>query len=409
MIERRKFHWIDWIFFSLYTLLFAFELYLLAFQPAELKVHGVWSKLLIFFVFTGAYAIPLLFWRPGYIRAVLFTVTAYTLHGGLSAYYAMAHNEQISILAPVILISAYLLGSRGPWVLVALYPIFHPILYFFFISDFSAVHYSNEVISHLLLFGIGFGANKLHQSNQVLKKLLKENQEQTQVIRERSLVLEQYSQKVEQLTILEERDRVARELHDTVGHTFTSVIMGIDAVMFLLDKDTAKAKDKLQVLRDLTHNGLEEVRKTIHQTAPADEKLPLSQQLSRLAGEFAVHTGTQIRFSTEGAETELPKQTRLTLIRCLQESLTNAKRHGRARIVDVTLAFRPKHVVLRVEDDGVGADSPTLGFGLTAMRERLAALQGNIDFQTSPGEGAVVHCSIPIRRYDHASRTPAAR
>ncbi|WP_274361844.1 sensor histidine kinase [Paenibacillus thermotolerans] len=409
MLEQKKFLWIDWIFFSLYTLVFVFELYMLIFQPAELHLHTASGKLLMFAVFAAAYAVPLWFWRPGSIKAVYFTIAAFALHGGVSAYYAVTLGQMVSILAPITLISAYLLGSRGPWVLLALYPVVHPILYFFVIEDYDTLYYTNEVAGTLLVFGIGFGANKMQYSNQVLKRLLKENEEQTKIIKERSLVLEQYSQKVEQLTILEERDRVARELHDTVGHTFTSVIMGLDAVTLLLEKDPEKAKAKLAVLRSLTHNGLEEVRKTIHQTASEEEKLPISQQLSRLAGEFAVHTGTQIRFQLEGEETALPKQTMLTLIRCLQESLTNAKRHGRARVVDITFSFRPNQVVLRVEDDGVGAESPTLGFGLTAMRERVSALQGHIDFRTGPGEGAVVLCSIPLRGYDHESRTSAAR
>ena len=104
----------------------------------------------------------------------------------------------------------------------------------------------------------------------------------------------------------------------------------------------------------------------------------LSQQLTRLANEFALHTGTQVRFTTVGEEFEIPKQTKLSLIRCLQESLTNAKRHGRASSIEVTLTYSDGLVDIRIEDDGIGTEQLKVGFGINAMQERIFALQGYV-------------------------------
>jgi signal transduction histidine kinase len=129
--------------------------------------------------------------------------------------------------------------------------------------------------------------------------------------------------------------------------------------------------------------------------APQDDDLMLSEQLSLLANEFALQTGTQIRVSVTGAERELPQQMRWTLFRCLQESLTNAKRHGEAAVVEVDLTFEPEQVELRIEDDGIGSDRLQDGFGLNAMRERLNALHGTLGIRSTPGEGTTVTCRIP--------------
>src|SRR5690606_5518557 len=133
--------------------------------------------------------------------------------------------------------------------------------------------------------------------------------------------------------------------------------------------------------------GLEEVRRYIHQMASDTEDSPLSQQLSRIIDEFALHTGTSIHLKTRGKEMDLPNHMKWTLLRCLQESLTNAKRHGQAASIQVTYICEKGKVGLVVEDNGIGIANPTYGFGLNGMKERLSALHGTLQVHSRPGQG----------------------
>ncbi|MNR19872.1 Sensor protein VraS [compost metagenome] len=112
-----------------------------------------------------------------------------------------------------------------------------------------------------------------------------------------------------------------------------------------------------------------------------------------------MHTGTQVHFTKVSDEFEIPKQTKLSLIRCLQESLTNAKRHGKATSIDIVLTYAEDQISLRIEDDGIGTDQLKVGFGITAMQERISALQGTLQVRSLPEQGTVVHCFIPVKRF----------
>lgn len=243
-------------------------------------------------------------------------------------------------------------------------------------------------------FGYAYVFNRLMHSEQQTKRLLAENKEQYQLIQEKNKALVQHIKQIEKMTIVEERNRMARELHDTIGHTFTSVIMGMDAVSYLIETDPEKAKERLNVLRNVARNGLDEVRNNIHAIAD-EENSSLSIHVTLLANEFALHTGTKTHTYVKGKEYEVSKQVRWTLIRCLQESLTNAKRHGQAMRVEVMLRFSPRQIRLKITDDGIGASDIKQGFGITAMKERVRPLNGDVQIQTELGKGMTVICTLP--------------
>jgi len=202
---------------------------------------------------------------------------------------------------------------------------------------------------------------------------------------------------VETITLLEERNRLSRELHDTVGHTLTSVIMGLDAVSYLIKEAPEEAVHNVNQLRTVSRKGLEEVRKQIHHIAPSEEGGSLPTQLRRIAGEFAVHTGTVIEFEAVGPEVSVPLPLTLTLVRCLQESLTNAKRHGGANQIHITLETRPDRLTLAVHDDGYGMEQVHYGFGLSVMQERLEAYQGELQVKSDTNSGTTILCQLPLK------------
>ena len=246
------------------------------------------------------------------------------------------------------------------------------------------------VIDGFFFFGIGLAVAKVLEAEKKTQILLEENRQQTQL-------LEEYNKEMEKVTLLEERNRLARDLHDTIGHTYTSVIMGLDAASFLLGKSTDEAKEQIDRLRDVMRKSLGEIRNHIHQISPTDEEGELSSQLEHIVTEFALHTKTTIHFEYKGPiEKRVSSQGNITLIRCLQESLTNAVRHGQAKDIIVTLEEDRDHFILTIKDNGIGIRDIKFGFGQNGMKERLESLQGKLTVESKVNIGTAVSCFLPV-------------
>jgi signal transduction histidine kinase len=394
MIERRNWHWVDWMLLSVQTGWFLLGVIYALLDPSVFGGVPVWAGLgLMLAGSIGALA----FWRPCYVNYFWLPIVILLTVGSLQLLIAASSGKATGIVFVPLILVGFLSHRRTIWWTVPVFVFGFPLAnQFVFHAHENWIHAFEDFLNYLMFFSMGFALGRMHRTQMKTGRLLEENQRQYTLIRQQNKALEQYAGRIEELTLQAERNRMARELHDTVGHTFTSVIMGMDAISYLIETSPEKAKEQLEKLRTVTRNGLEEVRRSIHQMAPQDDGRLVSEQLSRLANEFAVQTGTQIRVETVGVEGEVPQQVRWTLMRCLQESLTNAKRHGEASVVNVTLTFEPLHIELRVEDDGIGADKLETGFGLTAMKERLQALQGTLSVSSEAGQGTVVVCRIPM-------------
>ncbi|MNI54363.1 Sensor histidine kinase DesK [compost metagenome] len=171
----------------------------------------------------------------------------------------------------------------------------------------------------------------------------------------------------------------------------------MDAVYYLIDAAPQEAKNNLRELLHVTRNGLNEVRRHIHQIAPDHEERSLTLALSQVAGEFAIHTGTEVVVHTEGTEYFVSENVRLTMIRCLQESMTNAKKHGMASTVSIELTYTVQSVQIKIVDNGKGAGKLVEGFGLKAMSERVANLNGKLYVHSHADNGTEIICTIPTK------------
>lgn len=398
MIQRRPWHGVEW---SLFIVLTGSVLLGLLYALLHMNENEHGNIFLTILALLLSYGVPFLFWRPTYINTTMYPISVLLTGIPLQIYLSwMQEDAYLTINCPLMVIG-FLTDRKNAWWAAPISLVAMPVAYYLILHRDMGMGVSelfSIILNAVLFFAIGLSLQRVVTSNEKTEKLLAENQRQYYLIHEQNNALEQYANQIEQLTLLEERNRMARELHDTVGHTFTSVIMGMDAVSYLIEAAPDKAKEKLDVLRGVTRNGLEEVRRSIHQMVPKEGDMLLSQQLTRLANEFALHTGTQIRFTTFGEEFDIPKQTKLSLIRCLQESLTNAKRHGRATTVEIKLNYVEDGVGIRIEDDGIGTEQLKVGFGINAMQERIFALQGTLQVSSAIGQGTVVECFIPARR-----------
>ncbi|MCM3766057.1 histidine kinase [Neobacillus niacini] len=209
-----------------------------------------------------------------------------------------------------------------------------------------------------------------------------------------SRTLEQYSNRIEELTLLEERRRLSKDMHDTVGHVFTAIITSLDALPYI--RDTEEAQKYIQELSNLARKGLADLRHTIHTLPLAEKGLTFLESCTELVDDFIKHTGTQVEIDTDGQERALGDLVKSSLIRCLQESLTNAIRHGRASQINVSIKFLEEAIQIVIKDNGIGDDEIKYGFGLRSMSDRVLTVGGTFSVQSSQKLGTTVTCTVPV-------------
>ncbi|MCI3921194.1 sensor histidine kinase [Paenibacillus sp. TRM 82003] len=394
MKEFIKVHWVTAFIVAIRTMWFFFGIYDIYQHPERFSHHQtilltagmVW---LAVFWYTAAFVLPLVaFLRKGNPQ-VLTLLLEFAISGSLFLFLSQDWAAGMAFYNFPVFIIGYLSGIRSALVSapvsILLLPIASGLLW-----NHSLAVIADRWVDLLFVFAIGFCFNKL------LMTLLK-SKEMMGIIQQQNQTLELKAKQIEKLTLSEERNRLSRELHDTVGHTFTAVITAMDAVHYLMDDSPEEAKKNLYELRQLTRHGLDEIRKHIHQIAPDEEEQSLSDTLRQISNQFAEHTSVRVSFVTEGEERRLSESIRITLIRMLQEAFTNAVRHGHASEIQVRLRFGGEEVALRVEDNGVGMETLAKGFGMNAMTERLTNLHGDLYITSSPHQGTAVEGKIPIR------------
>jgi len=184
-----------------------------------------------------------------------------------------------------------------------------------------------------------------------------------------------------------ERIRLAREIHDVLGHTLSALAVQLEGARLLLEHGGADATAVEAVARShrLAREGLDEARRAVG-TLRGDD-LPGPDLLPELVDGFARDSGTEARLAVEGEPADLAPDARLAVYRTAQEALTNVRRHARATRVDLRLRWQPDGAELTVENDGVapGAGPPRAGYGLAGMRERAELLGGKLDLGADDG------------------------
>jgi signal transduction histidine kinase len=196
-----------------------------------------------------------------------------------------------------------------------------------------------------------------------------------------------------------ERERLAREIHDTIAQDLTGLVLLTQRVRRELETGVATVGETLDVLEDGARSALAETRSLVATTAPvglADGNLVAAVQ--RLAERFARETGVVVGVDADGFPA-VDRDIEVVLLRCTQEALANVRKHARARTATIRLAAGGGSATLEVRDDGVGFDAvaPTDGFGLPGLRDRLALVDGALDVTSSPGGGTALVASLPLR------------
>lgn len=198
--------------------------------------------------------------------------------------------------------------------------------------------------------------------------------------------LQEYADKTEHMAELRERNRLAREIHDTLGHTLTGIIMTTDASLVLMDAAPDQAKKQLELANRTARDGLNDVRRSINALRPdALEHSDFAEALENTIEKFCLTTSAKVTYTQNAGELDFAPDEEEAIYRVIQESLTNAVRHGQARNIEVRLDRDGDELTITVRDDGTGMPSGKKeGFGLRHMRERLELLHGSLQYGNRP-------------------------
>ncbi len=204
--------------------------------------------------------------------------------------------------------------------------------------------------------------------------------------------LHEYAAQVEELATAKERNRIAREIHDSLGHYLTAVNVQLEAARTVLAaNDSPRALKCIERAQGATREGLAEVRRSVSVL-----RAPLRDAVQALVDECSA-AGLRAALKVDGAARPLAPRVEFALYRAVQEALTNVRRHAEASHVEVGLTMGTDDVALVVEDDGVGAnggpDGP--GFGLLGLRERVELVGGRLEIRTAPHAGFAIRIRVP--------------
>ncbi len=199
---------------------------------------------------------------------------------------------------------------------------------------------------------------------------------------------------------LTERERLAREIHDTLAQGFTSVLLLLEAVDSALESEPAVARRHLARARATARENLAEARALVEALTPPDlARTSLPEALKRIVERVDAEPGLRATLKVAGRPSGLPAEHEVTLLRSVQEALTNVRRHSGATTVEVSLAYSSDDVSLTVRDNGCGFDPDAMrdeGYGLTGMRARANGIGGALDIVTAPGRGVTVRVEVPV-------------
>ncbi|WP_286357342.1 sensor histidine kinase [Faecalibaculum rodentium] len=271
-----------------------------------------------------------------------------------------------------------------------------------------------SIFEHSTASLLAFGQSLLESATLVLfiafmcEFLIDLHQEKENIAQELNMMnrvnedLRHYAQMTEQIAESRERKRLAREIHDTLGHALTGIAAGIDATLVIMDKNPEMAKSQLHLVRQVVSEGIGDVRASLQKLRPgALEQRGLKGALEKMIREFESVTAMTIDLDYQADSLDVDKAKEDVCFRLVQESITNARRHGAATHAAVRFAVDGDWLVITVRDNGRGLPQKTItyGYGLTQMEENVSSLHGTLLFDGS--DGFLTEARIPLTKGEY--------
>jgi signal transduction histidine kinase len=205
-----------------------------------------------------------------------------------------------------------------------------------------------------------------------------------------------------EMAVTEERNRLAREIHDTLVQSFAGIVLHTEALGISLGMNNSHGQRALLTIQKLARSGLDEARRSVQALRPmALEGCTLAEALMQAAERFSSEAQLVCDFKQRGRALPLPAAVQNEMFRIAQEAMTNVQKHAWAKSVWITLEFKARQVILKIQDDGIGiatANAPVnrCGYGLTTMRERAQRLGGRLEIGSPAGGGSTILVRVPL-------------
>jgi signal transduction histidine kinase len=237
-----------------------------------------------------------------------------------------------------------------------------------------------------------------------IRTIMRESYRRRKLIEQLEAAQEELSAMEREAGVMEERQRMAQEIHDTLAQGFTSIVLQLEAADQALPDDPDSAADRVHKARETARTNLEEARRLVLALQPEQlQQSSLAEALQRETTRWTQETGIEVHFSVTGEPRALHPQCEVTLLRALQEGLNNIAKHAGAQEVNITLSYMADQVALDIQDDGSGFDPEEIeaaeieqGFGLIAMRQRAEQNGGQVIIESTSGKGTTLVIQIPL-------------
>jgi len=331
--------------------------------------------------------IALIYTNRTYAYAVLLGYIGLQVVLGLAIIY-LSEGTTWLVIFPLVSQVVIILPRREAWLINGV--IFSGLLLIIYIWDGGKFNWQ-------LAFGLFCGMVFVILYSQIVINEQKTRNEVERLYSELSVAnrkLQEYTVQVEELATVQERNRLARDIHDGLGHYLTALNMQIKAAQAILDQDRPRALDALNKAQNLAEGALSDVRHSVAALrGESTLSQPLPEALESLLSECRVE-GLVAELNVTGDYRILAPQADLTLYRTGQEALTNVRKHALASRVDMTLRYEADKVCLTVFDNGIGAEKLEGGFGLFGLRERIQLLRGQVAIHTAPRQGFCIEVEL---------------
>ena len=194
------------------------------------------------------------------------------------------------------------------------------------------------------------------------------------------------SKKIEELTIAKERNRVAGEIHDSLGHSLVALNMNLDVAEKIIDNDIDKTKELLSKSKTLTKESMESLRKAVY--ALKEEKLSLlSEKLEEIIHNIQSTGRVKIELNLDEKIESLPLEYKNLIYNSVKEAITNSIKHGKADKINIDIGIDEKNVKISIQDNGLGCGKLIKGNGLLGIKSRIGELKGKVDYHSVEGQG----------------------